>query len=308
MPKAPTEEVRAQILQLQKERNINVIAADHLEQLCQKTNRSVLLVCDGRFANKTFLRDHPDKVTVIARVRKDTALFYPPSKKARTGRKRFYGEDAPTPEEHRQNDKIPWQKVKAFTAGRNHYFKVKTLAPVVCPLTGGQPAQVIVIAPLRYRLRKNSPLLYRQPAYLLCTDPNLPVQQVLQSYLWRWDIETNFRDEKTLLGVGQAQVRTERSCQLVPAAAVAAYSLLLLAGLKVYPPDVSPDLIPRPRWRKAMPQRPSTATLISHLRYELFAQALKPDCFRHFWSQNSSNQKPTKLDCDLASSLFYAKN
>lgn len=26
--------------------------------------------------------------------------------------------------------------------------------------------------------------------------------------LWRWGIEVNFRDEKTLLGTGEAQVRT----------------------------------------------------------------------------------------------------
>ncbi|MDR2051685.1 MAG: hypothetical protein LBQ63_07950, partial [Deltaproteobacteria bacterium] len=38
---------------------------------------------------------------------------------------------------------------------------------------------------------------YRNPAYLLCTDPDLPVERLLQAYLWRWEIELNFRDEKT---------------------------------------------------------------------------------------------------------------
>jgi hypothetical protein len=46
-------------------------------------------------------------------------------------------------------------------------------------------------------------LLYRQPAYLLCTDPQMALQEFLQLFLWRWDIEVNFRNEKTLLGVGQ---------------------------------------------------------------------------------------------------------
>ena len=51
-----------------------------------------------------------------------------------------------------------------------------------------------------------------EPAYLICTNPDLPLQALHQAYLWRWDIEVNFRDEKTILGVGQAQVRSER-CQ-----------------------------------------------------------------------------------------------
>ena len=39
------------------------------------------------------------------------------------------------------------------------------------------------------------------------TKLNLPVEKLLQYYLWRWGIEVNFRDEKTLIGTGQAQVR-----------------------------------------------------------------------------------------------------
>ncbi len=70
-----------------------------------------------------------------------------------------------------------------------------------------QVLQLIVIAPLAYRLRQGSKLLYRKPAFLLCTDENLDPQVVIETDVWRWDIEVNFREEKTLLGVGQAQVR-----------------------------------------------------------------------------------------------------
>ena len=50
---------------------------------------------------------------------------------------------------------------------------------------------MVVIKPLGYRLRQGGKLLYRQPAYLLCTDSTLAVAQVVQEYLWRWDIEVN---------------------------------------------------------------------------------------------------------------------
>ena len=57
---------------------------------------------------------------------------------------------------------------------------------------------------------------------------------MLQAYLWRWGIETNFRDEKSLFGTGQAQVRNPASVRSVPQMMVAAYSLLLLASIKLW--------------------------------------------------------------------------
>lgn len=41
-------------------------------------------------------------------------------------------------------------------------------------------------------------MLYLNPAYILCTDHTLDVRQILQAYLWRWEIEVSFRDQKSL--------------------------------------------------------------------------------------------------------------
>jgi len=68
-----------------------------------------------------------------------------------------------------------------------------------------------------YRFKNGGKLLYRQPAFLVCTDPQMALEDFLQDFLWRWDFEVNFRDEKTHLGVEQAQVRTEASNQNGPA-------------------------------------------------------------------------------------------
>jgi hypothetical protein len=89
-----------------------------------------------------------------------------------------------------------------------------------------------VIEPVHYRHSKTSKPERREPAFLICTDPKLALSELLQIYLWRWDIEVKFRDEKTILGVGQAQVQTEVSNQNAPALAVAAYALLLLLATK----------------------------------------------------------------------------
>ncbi len=92
--------------------------------------------------------------------------------------------------------------------------------------------QLVVIRPLGYRLTKTSKILYREPAYLICTDNNLSIEKLLQDYLWRWEIEVNFREEKTLLGCGQAQVRNPESAESVPAFISAIYALLHLAAYR----------------------------------------------------------------------------
>ena len=109
-------------------------------------------------------------------------------------------------------------------------MRVKSLGPVLWRTAGlGHVLQIVVIAPLSYRLRKNSKQLYRRPAFLVCTDPAMDLCSIVQGYVQRCDIETNFRDEKTLLGVGQAEVRNAHSVEAVPAFQVASYAMLLIA-------------------------------------------------------------------------------
>jgi hypothetical protein len=77
------------------------------------------------------------------------------------------------------------------------------------------------VAPTPYRKRKSSKLSYRQPAYLLTTDLNSSVKQLLQIYFDRWQIEVNHYDEKNTLGVGQAQLWNVTSVPKQPVLSVA---------------------------------------------------------------------------------------
>ena len=291
-----------------RQANINAVALHRMQALRKEVDaqRSLHIVVDNRFTNGTVLRELPANTILIGRARKDAALFYPPASQPATGRKRLYGTAAPTPEQLRLDEGRPWQIILAFAAGRIHSFKVKQMGPLISKLNG-QPVQMVAIAPLGYRLKKGSRILYRQPAYLICTDPTLALEKIVQEYLWRWDIEVNFRDEKTLLGVGQAQVRSAESAQRAPALAVAAYALLLLASSKTYAKSQLPDSIPQPKWQKGHePGRPSTARLINELRFNLWAQALRPESLSAFCEKSAADQKPSKLNFDLASAVFHA--
>ena len=289
--------------------NINCLGLERLATLRRQLDgepsapaRHLRVVVDGRFTNAKLLKNLPPNTTLIGRIRRDAKLFFLPQNQAATGRKRLYGQTAPTPEGLLSDPSVEFQLVQAQLGTRCCQFRVKVLGPVRALQAGGsQNLQLLVIAPLGYRLRKGSKLLYRQPAFLICTDPALCLQSLLQSYLWRWDIEVNFRDQKSLLGIGEAQVRNPHSVQSQPAVAVAAYGLLLLAAAQA-----NLQALARPKWRHdSEPKRLSTASLINLLRHELWNASITKS-FSHFRFEPGDDHKPRKPQPDLRSALFYA--
>lgn len=308
--KAPPQQHQA--YQAEKaRRNINRVGGQRLACLRQhmdqggSAGRQLLATVDGRFTNATVLRQIPPRTILIGRVRKDAVFYHPPENQPGRGRKRKYGQRCPTPEALLKDPSVPWQKLQAYSAGQTYTFKIKTMAPVYSAMDKGQRAlRLLVIEPVPYRNNQNSKLQRRQPAYLICTDPALPIGELLQAYLWRWDIEVNFRDEKNLLGVGQAQVRSESSNQNAPALAVAAYAILLLASVKTYGAEGKPETFQSPSWYRRKPQqRATTNELINQLRYELWAHWLKNN-FTGFSPKNPPDHNGLKCDHPLPSALF----
>lgn len=301
----------AQYRLAQRETVLPKVAADRLHKLRADMDedgqyeRLLWVSVDGGYTNRTFIKHLPERTRVVGRIRADAKLYHlPKSVPDGTGRPRVYGRRAPTPEQLRKDPSVPWQPLDAVVAGKRHTFKIKTLAPLRWRSAGKEhDLRLVVVAPLGYRLTKGGKRLYRKPAYLICTDPSASIQDILQVYLWRWDIEVNFRDEKTLLGLGQAQVRNEKSVNNVPALAVAAYAMLLTAAIHTYGSNAWPDTLPPPKWRNKEPQRASTQSLLQHLRHEMWAHAIR---FSGFAAVSSPDAKPEKLNNCLGSALFYA--
>jgi len=188
-------------------------------------------------------------------------------------------------------------------------MRVKCLEKLLWRTAGLQHTlRLVVIAPLSYRLRKSSKLLYRQPAFLICTNPELDLSSIVQEYVQRCGIEVNFREEKTLLGVGQAQVRNVNSVEAVPALQVAAYAMLLLASLRAMRGPIKPDLLPPPKWADTGLRRFSTQRAIHQLRAEIWGRALGLQNFSGFATHSTPTTKPEKFIPDLSSAVLYAAN
>jgi hypothetical protein len=280
-----------------------------LDQDAGGKERTLILAFDGGYTNSTVLRNIPPHTTCIGRIRKDAHLcFLPdPARRKACGRRLRYGADAPTPDQFRSDDSAAWQTMAFTHSGVAHQLRYKLRRDMLWRTAGvTQTLQLVIIAPLAYRPRKGSKLLYRDPAYLICTDPELDPRQIIEAYFQRWDIEVNFRDEKTLLGVGQAQVRAEISVQSAPALAVAAYGMLLVSAQRAFG-NSDAGLLPPPKWAaSSKAPRTSTQQMIHQLRAEVWGRGLGIESFSDFASHRSAGSKPQKCSFPLASAICYA--
>src|SRR5260370_12529247 len=269
--------------------------------------RPLLVAVDGSYTNRAVLSQLPDNTILLGRIRKDAKLCLPvPNDPGKKGRPRRYGPPAPTPQQTLTDESIPFIPVPCFAAGELRTFQVKVVDHLFWRKAGcHRSLRLIVIKPVGYRLRKGSKLLYRDPAFLICTDSTLPIQTLLQAYVYRWEIECNHRDEKSFIGVAEGQVRNPKAVDRLPQFQVAIYSLLQLASLIAYGFGRSHDFLPLPKWRRKS-IRPSIADLIDLLRAQLLCLSCSsppPPNFIHFNLLRPQQANPTKFTpylCDPA--------
>lgn len=292
----------------QKKLKLSVIGSEKISLLRQNLdkdgylNKKLVVSVDGSYTNQEVLKNLPENVTIIGRIRKDCKLNKLPEQIAQTGRKRIYGADLPTPEQIRKSNDYEWQSVNGYAAGKTHMFKVKTMKNIRWRKAGEKNLRLLIIRPVGYRLQKKSKILYRDPIYLICTDTELPIEKVVQAYLWRWGIEVNFREQKTNLGCGQAQVRKETPCEKVPAFLTGIYSIMLLSGIK------SDQIhLPRAKWYLKRKSTQTTGDLINNFKANIWSQNMKIS-FSDFVKMENEQRSRKNYSNPSISAIFYARN
>ena len=266
-----SEEQKQHYRTQQPQHRLSVYAVHLLASLRQSLaaagaqEKTLLVAGDASFCNRLLFRNPLPRTDLICRARKNLRLCRP----APGGSRRIYGDQTFTPEQIRQDAAIAWTKVKLWHAGGRRPLRYKEDTGVLWRKGGGRrPLRLIVVGPVPYRRTKHGDRCYRQPAYLLTTDLTTPVCQLLQVYVDRWEIEVNHRDEKTVLGVGEAQLWSKQSVPRQPALVVAAYSALLLASVEAYGATRSEVYGLLPKWRQRR-ARPSCLDLMTLLRQQL---------------------------------------
>lgn len=299
--KAP-EDLWQQYREEKKTRTLSVAGLNAIISLRQSLDerermreRQLIVSGDCSYTNQTVLKNLPQRTTYIGRMRKNAKLHLPLPVEAgkQAASPRRYGPRAPTPEEILKDESIPWRTVTVFAAGELREMTVKLFGPVYWDKAGvTKPLLIVVIKPLGYRLRIGSKLLYREPAFLVCTDAQLDLQTLVQTYVYRWEIECNHRDEKSLLGVGQGQVHNPEAVRRLPQLQVAGYSLLLLASILSSGFQRTEDFLALPKWRRK-PPRPSVIDMLALLRSQLFARSFESPHFDDSHVASSTNDTPS---------------
>lgn len=249
---------------------------DYRNQLddLKATHRWLRVVGDGSFCNRTFYKQPLDRVELLTRCRKDARLCFP----APVSCGRQYAIEVFTPKDVLESPHARKLSCKIWLGHKRRRVCYKLVDSVLWRRGGGtRKLRLIVIAPIPYQISRNAPRNYREPGYLLSTDTHSAVRELIQSYIDRWQIEVNHRDEKTILAVGQAQVWSPSSVSRQPVLTVASYSLLLLAGLLCFGPGRSSYYPTLPKWRTRSP-RASLLDLLTLLRKEIIETSVKnPD-------------------------------
>lgn len=267
---------------------------DHMDGSGEYRERAIRVCGDGHYSTSTLMPHLPPRTVYIGRTRSDMSLRSVPRERQRrsVGRPRSYGKQLSTPDECRRDKAVPWQELTIDNGHNALRVRYKRISKARWHVLGEEAVvQVVVVAPMRYRKRKNGPWRYTEPAYLVCTDANMPVGELLQIYYWRWGIEVNFREEKQLFGAGQAQVRNPSSVSAAPAVCIATYAALLLAGIRAYGFSAKPPTASPPKWyRRKARLRVTSSDLIKQLHREMMlstAANFSPLIFRTTPKRNS---------------------
>jgi hypothetical protein len=161
--------------------------------------KPVWVVTDGAYAKAPFLKPmRALAVTVVSRLRKDSALWTVPGTRAphRRGPNRTYGEQRIVLAK-RAGQKRGWATGTFDLYGKATEKKYKTFVATWRP-AGGAIRVVLVDEPKGW-------------VAFFCTDTTATVANILESVAARFSLEIAFRDVKEVVGAGQQQVRFVRA-------------------------------------------------------------------------------------------------
>src|SRR2546426_191379 len=187
--KRATEEELKQYKKLKKEKNLSFQALEVVRDLRASLDqrggagRWLLMVGDGSFANKTMFKAELDRTHLLARCRKDARLCF----RAPEGGRRKYAKELFTPDGVRTQEDRSWNRARVYLGGKRRMLRYKEVKDVLWKRGAGlMRLRLIVIAPVPYKLSKNSRSNYREPAFFLTTDLRTSIKLLVQSCFDRW--------------------------------------------------------------------------------------------------------------------------
>ena len=212
----------------------------------------LLMVADGRYDTLQLWKHLPGGVIFMARSAKNRALYHLPSaRQTGRGRKRLYGERAPSPQQLWQQ-RAGWVHTSIEVRGRTRHLQVQVHGPFLRQGAANRPLMLIIVrGKKRKGQRRRPPLPFLVNARLTETGVwalPLPVETLL-FWMWqRWEVEVAHRELKTTFGLGHKQCWNPHAAVTSVQWSAWVYSLFLLAGYRTWGLTNGPP-VPTRWWR-----------------------------------------------------------
>ena len=189
--------------------------------------RPLVVVADGAFASLQLLsqwRARRRPIVCITRLRLDARLFRPaPSRKAGAmGRPRLVGTRLPSLQQILTNPRTSWQRLKVQNwYGEGQRLVEITSATAIWYHTGLPPV------PIRWVMVRDPKGKFETRA-LLCTQLDQRPCQILQWFLWRWQVEVSFQEARAHLGVETQRQWSDLAIQRTTPVLLGLFSIITL--------------------------------------------------------------------------------
>jgi hypothetical protein len=259
--------------------------------------RTLVAVADSTYAALEFLaacRSWADPVTVVTRLRLDAALYEPapPREPGQRGRPRRKGPRLPTLAAVAADSATRWTVVTVADWYGEGPRAVEIATSTAVWYHGGLP-----VVPLRWVLVRDPGGRFDTQA-LLCTDPAVAPEQILEWFVRRWQLEVTFEEARRHLGVGTQRQWSDQAIGRTTPALLGLFSLVtLFAHRRLARP---PATVRQAAWYpKALP---TFVDALALLRRELWVhQAFSPSA-----AESDLIKVPRQFVAHLTETLCYA--
>jgi hypothetical protein len=167
-------------------------------------------------------------VALITPLRLDAALFEPaPRRTGRKGRPRKKGRALPKLAQRLQDPKTRWQRVSVRWHGRGRRQVELATGQAVWYHAGRDPV------PIRWVLVRDPQGEFETRA-LLCTEPRMSAQRIVELYTRRWQVEVTFEEVRAHLGVETQRQWNDRAIARTTPVLLGLFSVVTLLAHQRY--------------------------------------------------------------------------
>jgi len=164
--------------------------------------RQFVFCGDGAYASVA--KRLPNNVQVVSRIRKDAALFAPPTPKKtrKPGRPRKRGKRLPPPKDIAPANHKYWRLLKLNLYGKIVRRQVFQLHALWYEVSQNRPVNIVIV---------RDPHNACADEFFFTTDLALSAAEIIYIYTGRWPIEVVFRESKQYLGIQDSQARKQQA-------------------------------------------------------------------------------------------------